>query len=695
MNMDRQATVARVVAWLIVMVATVALLLTLWLQIRGANSGELIALVFVVLFGVLGIVGTLIVRRARNQIGWIFVAIAVGATGAGLAGALTDLSTLYAVPWTEWWSWWNDTGFVVAMFALPLLFLLFPDGHLPSPGWRWVSRVYGLGVAISLVWLLTGQETHGVFRNPTYVPWSPLAYGLLLNVGGTLAFGAALASIGALIVRYRRSVGEERLQMRWVVTDVAFGAVWLVLGMIVRLLPVSAPIQETISNVAWTVMFMTLGIGLPVAVTLAVFKYRLYELDVVINKTLLYVGLVGFITAVYVAIVVGIGSLVGSGDQANVPLSIAATAIVAVAFQPVRERVQRFANRLVYGQRATPYEVLSEFSERIGDAYDAEDLLPRMARILAEATGAQRSDVWLVVGGRLRPDASWPADVVPLDALPLEPFPEQLVAVRHQDELLGALSLEKRPGESLSATEQSLVEHLAGQAGLVLRNVRLTEELLARLEELQASRQRLVAAQDEERRKLERNIHDGAQQQLVALSVKTRLAQQLAGRDPAKVEQMLEQIQANTNDALENLRDLARGIYPPLLADKGLVAALEAQARKAAVPTTVDGNGLGRFGQDVEAAVYFSCLEALQNVAKYADATRATIALSDGDGMLRFTVTDDGAGFDRSSTSYGTGLQGIADRLAALDGTLVVKSEPGSGTALTGQVPTIATRETA
>ena len=169
------------------------------------------------------------------------------------------------------------------------------------------------------------------------------------------------------------------------------------------------------------------------------------------------------------------------------------------------------------------------------------------------------------------------------------------------------------------------MEHLAGQAGLVLRNVRLTEELLARLEELQASRQRLVAAQDEERRKLERNIHDWAQQQLVALSVKTRLAQQLAGRDPAKVEQMLEQIQANTNDALENLRDLARGIYPPLLADKGLVAALEAQARKAAVPTTVDGNGLGRFGQDVEAAVYFSCLEVLQNVAKYADATRATI----------------------------------------------------------------------
>ena len=166
----------------------------------------------------------------------------------------------------------------------------------------------------------------------------------------------------------------------------------------------------------------------------------------------------------------------------------------------------------------------SEFSERLGEAYDAEDLLPRMARILAEGTGAQRSDVWLAVGGRLRPEASWPdGRRAPFpDALSIDRSRRDSVPVRHQDELLGALSLEKRPGESLTATEGSLVEHLAGQAGLVLRNVRLTEALLERLEELQASRQRLVAAQDEERRKLERNLHDGAQQQLVALSVKAR-----------------------------------------------------------------------------------------------------------------------------------------------------------------------------
>ena len=280
----------------------------------------------------------------------------------------------------------------------------------------------------------------------------------------------------------------------------------------------------------------------------------------------------------------GSGSLIGRGDQPNVALSILATGVVAIAFQPVRERVQRFANHLVYGKRATPYEVLSEFSDRLGGAYAAEDLLPRMARILAEGTGAARTDVWLASGSVLRPDATWPEDAPALPDLPVEPFPDAVIPVRHQGELLGALSLEKRTGETLSATERKLVEDLAGQAGLVLRNVRLTEELLARLEDLKASRQRLVAAQDEERRKLERNLHDGAQQQLVALSVKARLAQQLARRDPARVALMLEQIQSDTNDALENLRDLARGIYPPLLQDKGLVAALEAQARKAVGP---------------------------------------------------------------------------------------------------------------
>jgi signal transduction histidine kinase len=207
------------------------------------------------------------------------------------------------------------------------------------------------------------------------------------------------------------------------------------------------------------------------------------------------------------------------------------------------------------------------------------------------------------------------------------------------------------------------------------------------IEEVRASRQRLVAAQDEERRRLERNIHDGAQQQLVALTVKLRLLEQLASRDPDKATQLATQLQSETTQALEDLRDLARGIYPPLLADEGLPAALAAQARKAPVPVIVDADGIGRYAADVEAAVYFSCLEALQNVAKYAEATRATVRLRGGADELRFEVEDDGRGFDPAATGYGTGVQGMIDRLAALGGEVRVVSEPGSGTTVVGSLP--------
>jgi signal transduction histidine kinase len=234
--------------------------------------------------------------------------------------------------------------------------------------------------------------------------------------------------------------------------------------------------------------------------------------------------------------------------------------------------------------------------------------------------------------------------------------------------------------DPMGASKERLVRDLASQAGLVLRNVRL-------IEELRASRQRLVAAQDEERRRLERNIHDGAQQQLVALTVKLRLLEQLAERDPQQARQMAEQIQADATSALDDLRDLARGIYPPLLADKGLSAALEAQARKSPVPVTVEAGELGRFPQEVEAAIYFSCLEALQNVTKYAEASRVTISFIRRDGLLSFRVADDGVGFDPTSTSHGTGLQGIADRLDALGGTFQVESGIGVGTTVRGTVP--------
>jgi signal transduction histidine kinase len=233
----------------------------------------------------------------------------------------------------------------------------------------------------------------------------------------------------------------------------------------------------------------------------------------------------------------------------------------------------------------------------------------------------------------------------------------------------------------MNPTKEKLIRDMAAQAGLVLRNVRL-------IEDLRESRRRIVSAQDERARALERNIHDGAQQQLVALSVQLRLAEGMVDRDPAKARGLLADLQARTAETLEDLRDLARGIYPPLLADKGLPAALEAQARKSSLPVTVQPDGVGRYGPDVESAVYFCCLEALNNVAKYAEASTVEIHLAHANGELRFDVIDDGHGFDPSTTDHGTGLQGMADRLDAIGGSIEIDSAPGKGTRVVGRLPT-------
>jgi signal transduction histidine kinase len=412
----------------------------------------------------------------------------------------------------------------------------------------------------------------------------------------------------------------------------------------------------------------------------SVLRYRLFDIDVVIRKAVVIGLLAGFITMAYIGIVVGLGALFGVGTTASPASSAVAAAAVALAFPPVRRWARRASDRAVYGKRATPYEVLTEFGDQLAGSYAADDVLVRMARVLAEGLGAERARVWLGPPGSRRIAATWPTDTLAGDDDRTEP-------VLHQGEELGAVSVSMPANDPMDPAKEKLVVDLAAQAGLVLRNVGLTEALRQRLEDLQAAQRRLVTAQDEERRRLERNIHDGAQQQLVALSVKVRLAQAMLERDPAKADQMLGELQGDSQQALEDLRDLARGIYPPLLADKGLAAALEAQARKSPVPATVEADGLERYGQDVEAAAYFSCLEAMQNISKYAEASSISIRLRHDDGHLVFSIADDGRGFDPTTTGYGTGLQGIADRLAVLDGAFEVTSAPGAGTTITGSLP--------
>jgi signal transduction histidine kinase len=431
-----------------------------------------------------------------------------------------------------------------------------------------------------------------------------------------------------------------------------------------------------LGNILFPAFLLLLLIGIPVASGIAILKYRVLDLDIVIKKTVVFAVVATVLTGLYLGVI----ALATVGTVSRL---LVGALLLAVTFNPVRRAARSLANRVVYGKRATSYEVLAQFSERMADTYATNDVLPRMAQILAGATGASSATVWLLVGGELRPAASSgdapvrSAFAIRADRLP--ELPDDLAAeVRHQGELLGALSVSMPANDPLDAGREKLVRDLASQAGLVLRNVRL-------IEELRASRQRLVAAQDEERRKIERNIHDGAQQQLVALAVKQRMVASVVGRDNDRARAILEELQSETTQALEDLRDLA---------DQGLAAALEAQGRKSAVPVDVMADRVGRFPQEIEAAVYFSCLEALQNVAKYAEASGAVIRLANVSGELTFEVEDDGVGFDALTTGYGTGLQGMADRLDALGGRIDVRSAQGSGTTIMGAVPVAATSAT-
>jgi signal transduction histidine kinase len=662
--------------------------------------------VFVFLIVTFVLVGAFIVmRQPDNTIGWLLLAIPLMAEIAffmgdyATYGLVTRPGSLPAARWAAWFDRWD----IVPMFAsfIPL-FLLFPDGHIPSRRWRpalWLA--FGAPIIATISFAFTPGRMTGAFSDLTKVHVvNPLGLdalgGLVTDLTGIAGFASLAAAFlagASLVVRFRSRRGDERQQVKWLAfVGVAFLAVFVGTIALSAFFPEESNVSNLVGNIGFGTMVFILAVGIPAACAIAILKYHLYDLDVVINKTVVYALLAAFITAVYVGIVVGIGA--GIGNKRNLGLSILATAVVAVAFQPVRDRVQHFANRLVYGKRATPYEVLSEFSERMSGTYASEDLLPRMARILGEGTGAATAAVWLHIGSELKPEVIWPADagtaaqaVALTDGeLPSIEGVDRALPVRHHGELLGALSVTKGRGDPLRPAEEKLMEDLASGAGLVLRNVRLTEELLERLREIQRSRQRIVAAQDEERRKLERNLHDGAQQQLVALQVKLSLAERIA-EEGCRIKDQLGGLKQEAIEALENLRDLARGIYPPLLADQGLHAALQSQARKAAFPVTIEAESIARYPQEAEAAVYFCVLEALQNVAKYAGATHATLRLSEAEGYLAFEVHDDGAGFDTSTTSYGTGMQGMADRLSAQGGTLEVRSQPGEGTTVTGRVP--------
>jgi len=561
--------------------------------------------------------------------------------------------------------------------------LLFPEGQLPSSRWRlvvWGSVVTAIGFAVAIA-----HE----FRPSSSTPfgagsdrWTGAGRYIEVIMLVWIAF-LAISFISA-VNRYRHSDGAVRQQYRWIGLGCGL--------FIVALLVVAATPGGFVADlgedpVKWLAALIGIA-GILAGYAIAVGKYRLYDIDVVISRTLVYGSLALFISTVYVGIVVGAGQVLQVGDTADLWLGIAATVVIAIAFQPLRRRLQRVANRMVYGRRATPYEVLSSFSQQI--AATDPGVLGQVARMLTEGTTASAASIWVVRRQGFHRIAAFPDTATDDRVAHDSPIPraDQTAEVIHDGERLGLVALELPAGQPFPPTDRMLLDQVAAGLGLALRNLQLTDDLRTRVDELRESRRRVVAVQDQTRQMLERDLHDGAQQRLVALKIKVGLGATIAQKQElAEVREILETVRSEADLTIESLRNLARGIYPPLLESEGLAAALTAQLRRAPLPVTVQAAGIRRQPREIEATVYFCVLEAVQNALKHARAKSVLVTVTNDDAYLEFEVRDDGIGFDLTQPSSGSGLQNMADRLDALNGAFEVAASPGHGTRVMGRIP--------
>jgi signal transduction histidine kinase len=435
-------------------------------------------------------------------------------------------------------------------------------------------------------------------------------------------------------------------------------------------------------------------------------------------------GFAAGVSVIYLVIVLGLGNAPASpADRQVLALSMLAAAVAAVAYVPARVRLTGWATRVVFGARQAPDEVLRTFGSRLTRAITMDELLLQLAESLRKTMTLASAEVYtgtgdvlervaavpdtgprsVVVSARERPvvtragvsGQAWASVWLPALLDGRGPAQLRVAPCSHAGELLGLIVVE-RPATADAFTEEDdrVLTELARQVGLACHNAQLDtalqttlDELRKQADELRESRARIVASGDAERRRVERNLHDGAQQNLVALAVSLRLTKDILADDPEAAGEMLDQLAVDVKQTITELRELAHGIYPPLLADSGLREALRAAGGRSPLPVEVTCDGIGRYGSEIEAAVYFCCLEALQNAAKHAAGAHVEIRVWEESGGLLFTVSDDGPGFDAAVASRGHGYVNMADRLGAIGGTVRWLSEPGHGSQVRGSIP--------
>lgn len=624
--------------------------------------------------------GLLVVRRQpRNGAGRLLIAIgAISATHtviaafadvrlveAGYTDPITEfadevrladlpLDTACAV-WAMNWLW-----VPIAVLLIAVLPLVFPDGTWPSRRWWPVPVVTALGALALVVAFMVDAWPTSTWTTPE----TPAVVGVLVPIGGLAVLVGAVGAFAALGVRWHRTDPVRRQPFRVVGTTAALLALVLVS---------TYPWQRVWVPAGLLAIYVMLG-----AYALAVARFRLHDIEPFVGRAAVAALLSAVIAAVYAAVVLGVGSLLGQPFDDPV-LPIVALAAVALLFDPARRAARGLVDRLLFRVRSDRTDVLSRVAAQASAAPTAVEVLGEVTELLVRSTGASRAEAWLDV------DGGAPVATAGRDDPALMPIVN--VAVVHHDRRFGELRLLARARADLVADAEDLVTDVAHAVGVVLRNEELTAQLRRQLAELGASRRRLVEAHESGRRSLERDIHDGAQSRLIALRLRVGAAHaRFAPLDPDLADE-LATMAGEVGAAVRSLRDLARGLAPALLGESGVATALRAHTRGLPVPVTVTVANAERHHPAVESAVYFCCLEAIQNSIRHGGAPRVTVELDGDADALRFTVSDDGVGFDPDSTGEGAGLANITDRIEALGGHARIDSAPGAGTRISGVIP--------